>query len=133
MIQPYAGPRTYALEYSRDEIDRLTREVIRLTSELAKNQPALPVGPIIRANGVALKFGELSRVLPPAAGLIVVLPDASPTDSGAGLEVAVLSAAGAVTYQGRAATVNGASPFTAPAEYGLRHFRWDGQQWVTEA
>jgi hypothetical protein len=127
-LTPYAGPKTFAKEYNREEVERLADEVARLTRELAKNQPPLPVGAILRA-GAALVFDTLNRVHPPAAGLTMQMPRATPTDGGKGLEVAVMSAAGVVTFIAPGATVNGAASYAAATAIALIRFRWDGAGW----
>jgi hypothetical protein len=129
VIQPYGGPRTYSAEYNRDELDRLTAEVVRLTRELARNIPALPVGEILRRDGQALKFSTLNRVMPPAAGLTVVLPAAAPAQAGLPVDVAVMSAAGAVTIAAAGSLVNGAASVTGAAGVGMLRAVWDGSGW----
>jgi hypothetical protein len=128
VLTPYAGPKTFAKEYKREELERLAEEVARLTRELEKNQAPLPVGVILRAAG-ALVFDALNRVHPPAAGLIVQLPRATATDGGRGLDVAILSAVGAVTFVPVGALVNDATSFAPGAAVGLVRFRWDGSGW----
>jgi hypothetical protein len=127
-LTPYAGPKTFAKEYNREEVERLAEEVARLTRDLAKNQPPLPVAPVLRAAG-ALVFDSLNRIHPPAAGLVVQMPRATATDGGRGLEVAILSAVGAVTFVPVGALVNDATSFAPGAAVGLVRFRWDGAGW----
>ena len=127
-MTPYAGPKTFAREYNREEIERLAEEIARLTRELANNQPPLAVSAVLRVGG-ALSFDVLNRVQPPAAGLTVQLPRATATDAGRAVEVAVLSAAGVVTYVAVASLVNGAASVAPAAAIGLLRFRWDGSGW----
>lgn len=130
MIREYRGPQTAAREYSADELSRLMQALRQLTIEAETHQARLPVGPVLRTDGDALKFDVLNRVSPPAAGLLTVLPRAAETDGGRAVEVACLSAAGAVTYAATGgALVNGAASFAPAAAVGLRRFRWDGTGW----
>jgi len=102
----------------------------QLTVEAQTHQARLAVGPVLRTDGAALKFDLLNRVSPPAAGLLTVLPRATEEDGGRAVEVACLSAAGAVTYSvSGGALVNGAATFAPAAAVGLRRFRWDGAGW----
>ncbi len=128
MTPSYSGPKTFSPTYNRDELERLAAEVARLTRELAKYQSPLPVSAILRADG-AVSFDVLNRLHPPAAGLAVQLPRAATTDGGRQVEVAILSAAGAVTFTAIAALVNGAASFSPGAAVGLVRFRWDGSGW----
>jgi hypothetical protein len=130
VIQEYRGPQVAAKEYNQDELSRLMVALRQLTVESQTHQARLQVGPVLRVNGAALKFDELNRVSPPAAGLLVALPSAREVDGGRGVEVACLSAAGAVTYAVTGgALVNGAASFAPGAAVGLVRFRWDGAGW----
>lgn len=101
----------------------------QLANDAETHQARLPVGPILRKDGDALKFDVLNRVDAPAAGLLVVLPRATERDGGKAVEVASVSAAGAVTYSVAGALVNGATSFAPGAAAGLVRFRWDGSGW----
>lgn len=127
----YQGPRTVSPEHNQDELNRVVSELNRITNEARAYVTPLPVQPIIRAGVAALKFDALNRVAPPAAGLSVLLPDASAAEAGKAVEVAVMSAAGAVTYVATTGLVNTAASVTVPAAIELRCFRWDGQGWWT--
>ncbi len=130
MIREYRGPETAAREYSADELSRLMQALRQLTIEAETHQARLPVGPVLRTDSGALKFDVLNRVAAPAAGLLTVLPRATEADGGRAVEVASLSAAGAVTYTAvGGALVNGAASFAPGAAVGLVRFRWDGAGW----
>jgi hypothetical protein len=130
VIQPYRGPQTAAKEYDQDEQSRLMIAVRQLATDARTHQAPLPVGRVLRNDGDALKFDELNRVAPTAAGLLVVLPRAADIDGGREVEVAIVSAAGAVTFSAVAgALINGAATFAPGAAVGLVRFRWDGSGW----
>lgn len=130
VIQEYRGPQVASREYNQDELSRLMVALRQLTVEAQTHQARLSVGPVLRTNSAALKFDELNRVDPPAAGITVVLPRATERDGGRLVEVAVLSAAGAVTFTvAGGALVNTAATFAPGAAVGLVRFRWDGKGW----
>lgn len=130
MIAPYAGPRTFAAEYKRDELEKLAEEVRKLPTEANRAFGPLKPGAVISDDGASLRLDELNRVLPRAA-LSVNLPRVTAADAGRPLEVAVMSAAAAVTFVAVGTTVNGAASVTAATAVAIVRFRFDGKEWWT--
>ncbi len=132
----FRGQRTFmalTLNVLRTELDRFANEVADAFQRVSDGTPPRwrRTSGVVRSAS-ALAFGELPRVSPDAAAIVLTLPAATSVDAGRSVRFLRTSTANAVTLRApsTSVTINGATgTHTATSAVGWHEYTWDGEAW----